>query len=297
MQLLTDRQRLEREIPILGARGDALNALHEESRRGSDRYGAALAGLEAYCFFIGYPRSGHSLLGAFLDAHPDIVMAHELNVLKFMDAGFDRRQLEYLLIENARRCAAAGRSWGPFCYAVEEQWQGRFRTIKVLGDKKGGSTTRRILIDKRKLAALDSLFEGRTKFIHVVRNPFDTISTLFLKGTAGKLGPIRQDLFGTARIFFELAETNVFIRGALGETRVLCVRYEDLVEDPEATLTAVGGFLGVGMEPDYLDACARILAPSPSRSREKVSWPPLMIELVTKKSRSFDFLGGYSFED
>ena len=27
--------------------------------------------LKTYCMFLGYPRSGHSLIGALLDAHPD----------------------------------------------------------------------------------------------------------------------------------------------------------------------------------------------------------------------------------
>ena len=32
--------------------------------------------------FIGYPRSSHSLIGAILDAHPEIIIPHEYNVLK-----------------------------------------------------------------------------------------------------------------------------------------------------------------------------------------------------------------------
>jgi len=32
--------------------------------------------IETYCTFIGYSRSGHSIIAALLDAHPNIVMAH-----------------------------------------------------------------------------------------------------------------------------------------------------------------------------------------------------------------------------
>ncbi|MBV6654043.1 MAG: hypothetical protein KI786_09830, partial [Mameliella sp.] len=32
-------------------------------------------------FFIGYPRSGHSILGALLDAHPQVALSHELDAL------------------------------------------------------------------------------------------------------------------------------------------------------------------------------------------------------------------------
>jgi hypothetical protein len=37
-----------------------------------------LGQLRAFCLFIGYPRSGHRLIGALLDAHPDVAIAHEI---------------------------------------------------------------------------------------------------------------------------------------------------------------------------------------------------------------------------
>lgn len=33
--------------------------------------------IENFCMFIGYPRSGHSLIAALLDAHPEVVMGME----------------------------------------------------------------------------------------------------------------------------------------------------------------------------------------------------------------------------
>ena len=35
-----------------------------------------------FVLFIGYPRSGHSIVGALLDAHPHVVISHELCVLQ-----------------------------------------------------------------------------------------------------------------------------------------------------------------------------------------------------------------------
>ena len=34
--------------------------------------------VQTYVMFVGYPRSGHSLVGAFLNAHPAMMIAHEL---------------------------------------------------------------------------------------------------------------------------------------------------------------------------------------------------------------------------
>ena len=33
--------------------------------------------------FIGYPRSSHSLVGAILDAHPEIIIPHQYDVIKY----------------------------------------------------------------------------------------------------------------------------------------------------------------------------------------------------------------------
>ncbi len=36
-----------------------------------------VARVEKFVFFVGYARSGHSIIGALMDAHPHVVMAHE----------------------------------------------------------------------------------------------------------------------------------------------------------------------------------------------------------------------------
>ena len=36
--------------------------------------------VEKFVFFIGYPRSGHSIIASLMDAHPNIVIAHQYNV-------------------------------------------------------------------------------------------------------------------------------------------------------------------------------------------------------------------------
>jgi hypothetical protein len=38
--------------------------------------------------FIGYLRSGHSLIASLLDAHPNAIATHELDALKFVGARF-----------------------------------------------------------------------------------------------------------------------------------------------------------------------------------------------------------------
>ena len=57
--------------------------------------------------------------------------------------------------------------------------------LKVIGDKKGGKTAA-ILQDRRKMNVLEEIHQVvqvPMKFIHVIRNPFDNISTMVLRAT------------------------------------------------------------------------------------------------------------------
>ncbi len=68
------------------------------------------ADLHAFCLFIGYPKSGHSLVGALLDAHPDMVIARAVNPLALVVVdGQPRDEVFELLLDNARAEAARGR--------------------------------------------------------------------------------------------------------------------------------------------------------------------------------------------
>ncbi len=52
-----------------------------------------MAELERFCFFIGYARSGHTLVATLLNAHRQVMIAHELDAIRFVRHGFRRAQL------------------------------------------------------------------------------------------------------------------------------------------------------------------------------------------------------------
>ena len=91
----------------------------------------------AYVLFVGHPRSGHSLVGSLLDAHPDIVVSHELDALQYVAVGYPASAAVHARA-RARRDQRRRRrkSWG-YSYAVPGQWQGRFARLQVVGDKRG----------------------------------------------------------------------------------------------------------------------------------------------------------------
>src|SRR5262245_16191287 len=134
--------------------------------------------VQTFCMFVGYPRTGHSLIGSLLDAHPRIVIAHELDALEFFHWGFSRRQVFHLLLENSRKMAAKGRGYSGYSYRVPNQWQGRFERLQVLGDKKGAVSAGRFYRHPDLLDFVRDQIAIDLKFVHVIRNPYDVLATM-----------------------------------------------------------------------------------------------------------------------
>jgi hypothetical protein len=284
----TAAERLRREQPLFGDSAGEIAALLPVARREAPSRAADFAAVARYCMFIGYPRSGHSVVGSLLDAHPDMIVAHELNALKFIEAGCTRAELFWLLTENSRRFAEHGRQWGDYRYEVPGQWQGRWRALQVIGDKKGGSSSMLLGRKPGLLDALRRVVPEPLRVIHVTRNPYDNIATMARKDT--------RDLGKAIRLYFELCETNRRIAAAAGAASVIHLRSEELIGDPAAALRRLATFLGVEAPADWLAACAKTVAPAPHRSRDAHPWPAPARARIEAGIAEHEFLGGYRFD-
>jgi hypothetical protein len=88
--------------------------------------------------FIGYERSGHSLIASLLDAHPNIIIADEMHSIKtwqsFPKEDKTRNNYFQALYSNSYKQAQRGErstqncisTLGGYKYEVPNQWQGRF---------------------------------------------------------------------------------------------------------------------------------------------------------------------------
>ena len=248
----------------------------------------SFASVETFCLFIGYARSGHSLVGSLLDAHPNAVIADELDALKYVQAGFSQNQIFYLLLRNSQQAASSGRERTGYSYSVPSQWQGRFKEPRVIGDKMGRSSSVRLGAFPHLLDILFNDFPIKPKFIHVMRNPYDIISTMALRRTL--------PLESSCKHFFSAAEDVEKIKQHCESAAMYDLRHEDFVADPKGGLRELCAFLNMKEDSDYVDACARIVYPSPHKSREKLDWTPSLIESVGERISRFPFLSGYSFD-
>ncbi len=254
------------------------------------RFSSRFHDVETFCLFLGYPRSGHTLVGSLLNAHPEAVVAHELDVLRYVELGLRRRQLFALLLDRDQQFATIGRQWSGYDYEVAGQHQGRCDRLRVIGDKRAASATNRLaerpdLLDRLQRVA------GRVpvRLIHVVRNPYDNISTMSHRRGAdlsyiitryGRLGGIVEDL-----------------RARVGDEGVLDVRYEEFVGQPERVLREVCTFLGLAAPESYLADCAD-RAPAPCRAAGTPVpglWPTARRSRTLIAERAV--LAGYDFGD
>ncbi len=252
--------------------------------------------IEHFCIFTGYPRSGHSLVGALMDAHPDMIISHELDVLEQVIRGYNYHQICVMILENSRAFARTGRSWSGYNYEVKGQYQGKFRKLKVIGDKRGGRTS---MILSERFSLIDKLKQEipvPVKIIHVVRNPFDNIVTRAHQGNEVRKEITAEGIRENIDRHFLQAATNYRVIRESG-CQVLTLKHEELVRHPEKVLIDLCDFLEVEAPVRWLKACASIVFNKPSKTRHRYPYPKEVVEEINTKMGEFPFFEGYTFFD
>ena len=161
-------------------------------------------GIKKFVFFIGYPRSGHSIVGSLMDAHPHMVISNEFLLFRNWKYYSDKQKesgeinpfykhKSYLFNILYRRSywdtidgfRSEQNTKKNYTLSMDSLWQGKFdKYVSVIGDKSGGETSDNYLHSKttfsRYFEELNATVKIPIKVIHVVRNPYDQISTCAL---------------------------------------------------------------------------------------------------------------------
>lgn len=251
--------------------------------------------IENYCIFIGYQRSGSSLIGALLDAHSNAAIAHELNVMQYFRAKFNKNQIYYLLQKNSAEYAEQGRNWSGYSYQVPNQWQGKFTEIKIIGDKKAALSAIELSKHPELLEQIKKTVKIPIKVIHIMRNPYDNIATMYQKKDRRRTNAL--DFRQTIDYYFDLCDDINKIKQLVSAENMFDIRQEDVIKNPQENLKELCDFLNLEASETYLQDCASIIFKSPRKTRETIEWKPEDIQLVAEKISRYDFLQGYSFED
>ena len=276
--------------------------------------------VERFLLTIGYNRSGSSLIGQLLNAHPEIVVAHELYVLqklralRFVPTPSRRGRATRLILERDREAEreTAYRQSG-YSYALNGLSQGEYSRLRVIGDK--GSVTAAAMLGgasgAKELDRLTRHVRAEIRFLFTVRNPYDVLASRRLNRLRYDDGADIPILRGYAPADSErpnIREEDVrWLLGvnedvsrslaAIPTADTLPVRYEDFIASPKENLRRICAFLGVDGDEDYLDACAAFTLPTQHRTRLKVRWSDDRIAQVAAAISEYPWLAGYGFND
>lgn len=281
---------------------------------------STFASMQTLLMFVGYPRSAHSLVGAMLDAHPHMAVAHEFNLLSRFQRFANAYALAEALFFNAERndLTEGGRMQSGYSYVIEGAWQGKVKApLLVLGDKKGHGTTAFFQADFADAVArvrrIQQLFHTDIRFVHVLRNPYDNIATMifyehFVNSSSWKqmrvdaqMAPIawKRDFDSTVRQFIAIAHANQrlerflldcdadFNDTCVPRARLLHIDGAELIRNPIESMQQWCTFLTVPFCQQWADAARKLLFAEPFPSRNLLVWPRATVAVVREQLQSF----------
>ena len=280
--------------------------------------------VKKFVLFVGMGRSGSSILGSILDAHPHVIVSHEYCVFNhFQEFNSSRDSLKETLfnvlfsrshIDATKRRSFTQGHGHSYTLKVSGLWQGTYENyIEVIGDKCGAQITRPYLENKEVFIKMYKELKESIKmsilFLWPMRNPYDQISTYMYskyihsnsltQERAKRLHkPIdKPELLDIAinTVFTFYDATQELVENVLGEENVLDVHNCDLVDDPRGTISKIFDFLEVRISKDYLDVCAGKIFNSESKSRKLVQWTPEQIKMVENRIKDHKTLSRYAY--
>ena len=279
--------------------------------------------VKTFIFFLGHARSGHSIVGSILDAHPHIILAHEARLFLMINADLSREKPLYtkksaifnMLWNNSFHSSTIGLRTEEtkafrkgYTLSIDDLHQGTFvPPIQVVGDKSGGKTASLFMTNPLKweqvLFKLKSVLNIPIKAIQVIRNPYDNIATSVLYKSKGiKVATAKQSNktyeVDTSLIehhidkYFDLYRSIQMLRHKYN-LNFMAVHGKDLIADPKTTILSMCNFLGVSCSDDYLEACDNKIFKTESKTRYKITWTKGLTATVQDNIMNFDSLKRY----
>ncbi|MGD1905569.1 MAG: alpha/beta fold hydrolase [Leptolyngbyaceae cyanobacterium] len=214
-------------------------------------------------FLLSSPRSGSTLLRVMLAGHPDLFCPPELHLLPFatlaerqaalaenyLGEGLQRAAMDLLDLdaEASDRHLSQWLDQGCDIPAIYAQLQ-RLSGARRLVDKSPTYGFSRSTLERA-----EALFD-QAHYIHLVRHPHAVIDS-FVSNRMDKLFQVPdQDHYRLAELERQLSTQNIrdFLTGVEGD-RSHTIRYEDLVQNPQAVMAALCTFLNLPFHPALVD--------------------------------------------
>ena len=277
--------------------------------------------VNTFVFFLGHGRSGHSIVGSLMDSHPNMVIASEVDVFtKLSDGSLAPTKSEIFnalwvnaeadMMYGLRAKSTDGKGYDLY---VDGLYEGRYVDhIDVIGDKKGGITTKLLATEPDKWSHVYDILKSLNvtiKVIFVIRNPYDNIGTSLFYGldspvNLNNFGGVKQSNntynFNPNTIQKNIERYFLYHQAIAGakekyELDILEIHVKDLISDPRGTLLNICNSLGVTCSDNYLDICSNKIFKTESRTRHLIKWTDEQLTMIQQNIEKYNCLKGYNF--
>jgi len=240
-----------------------------------------------FVVFIGYPASGHTLLGSMLNAHPEMLVSNELDVLFYTQNGVPGRALLGAIAAHDAKFARKNRkNTKGYAYAANTSGLSGNRPIKTVGDKKGYPTARRLSTQPHLLDKLARRTGLPVKVLHLARNPYDMAAS-FRKWSGYPLTACTWQVAEMARLADCAART-------IPAEDHLLVRFEDILATPERAMTRICAFLGRSTAAGDLAPALALVNPGHARPADPGGWDAEARREITAVTDRFAAFASYA---
>jgi len=247
-----------------------------------------LSKLKHFCFFIGYPRSAHSVVAQCLNSRKDAVVSLEANIFKLLmkkpDIAFEEI-CESILLRDRMFVQNRNFNWTSYDYLIDSKFQGYFNELLLIGDKDGGNTTHRLKKDFSLLNKIKCLSPVPIKIIHAVRNPLDNISTQYVQTNNRLVNQIKK--------YLKSVRANNDISKKLPENEIFTLYNDELLASPRKILTDLASFVGLPRDDSWLEKCEQKLYRRESRTRVDAPWELKTVDWLLERISGIEFMEHY----
>ena len=235
--------------------------------------------LKYFLCFCGYPRSGHTLVAAILNANPNVMCSNQLNIF---------HQLQD--IDVIKSYSLQSNTWKDTTQIPHIPKQ----EITVVGDKTGHRTVEILGNNPARLGVVKDYYKLPFKWIHVVRNPFDNLATW------GKLN--HQNKKNSKSIIEELnlviekyRKLNETIERLRRSENILTVNHEYVITRMHNTLEEICNFLEISFDPVWRDNVRKAVWKRPRITRNQIRWDKQQKKEVNDIINQYSWLNGYEY--
>lgn len=221
--------------------------------------------------FVGHAHSGHSIIGAMLDSHPDTAIANELNIPKVIKHHkLSERQI-YSLIINQSKDISKKDGWRNSEYKYNFKSTGQSKNIKpkVIGDKKAGGSTRIFYNHFWVFEHLLDIFGEKLKLVFVNRNARDIVAaySYYMKQEPSQFHIDR---------YIENYNTTMKLKSTLPPNQWLTINQKDFIDKPGVILSKLFRFFNLSEEKDYIQYLSSFVRKDIKGKSETIHIPPLL---------------------